>query len=490
MKSLSELTNERHLIETCAATLEWDQETMMPEQGVTYRAEQLGWLSAQAHHLQTSQQWSDALAAAIENCDQADQIQWLNLKEMQRRADLARRLPNALVQEFTQTSALAKQAWAHAREHSDFSSFAPSLQQLIDLSRQKADCLGFENEPYDALLNEHERGSNSEKIAELFAGLRSELCDIAHEATARSAKRRTPLPDGPYPQARQEELNQRIAESIGFSFAAGRIDRTAHPFCTTLGPRDVRLTTRYDEQDFTSSLFGVLHEAGHGLYEQNLPSHSLGTPACEAVSLGIHESQSRLWENHVGRSECFWQQWFPVACDLFPQLRTLRFQEFMSHIHRASYSLIRVEADEATYDLHVMLRFEIERQLFRGDMRVDQIPSVWNELVQKSFGLSVPNDAAGCLQDIHWSMGGFGYFPTYTLGNIRAAQLFNRAVQQPMIAKDCQRADYLSLLEWLTQNIYRHGALHDPDALMLMATGQPSVSCDHLQHLRQRYLTD
>lgn len=488
MKSLAELAHECHLIQSTAAVLDWDQETQLPEHGVSFRSEQLGWLSAQAHQLQTSSAWSEALEAACANCDATDTTALLNLQEMRRRHQLALKLPTALVRDFAQVSSQAKQAWAAAREQSNFSAFAPHLQKLIDLSREKAQHWGYTNEPYDALLNEHERGSTCASIGMLFDQLLPDLCAIAHEATSRSARLNPNLPAGPYSIAQQQALNRRIAESIGFSFAAGRIDTTAHPFCATLGPRDVRLTTRYDEHDFTSSLFGVLHEAGHGLYEQNLPSSPLGMPACEAVSLGIHESQSRLWENHVGRSAHFWQRWFPIACDYFPQLRQQKFEDFMAYIQRAQPSLIRVEADEATYDLHVVLRFEIERLLFRDEISVYDIPAIWNERVQQRLGLQVTNDADGCLQDIHWSMGGFGYFPTYTLGNIHAAQLFDYAQQSPHIAQDVQNANYQSLLDWLIQHIHRHGALHDPDILITMATGKPPTTQHHLQHLRARYL--
>jgi carboxypeptidase Taq len=270
----------------------------------------------------------------------------------------------------------------------------------------------------------------------------------------KSAAHAVKLPPGPYPVADQQRFNQRIAAAIGFDFEAGRIDTTTHPFCTTLGPHDVRLTTRYDEDDFTSSLFGVLHESGHGMYEQGLPADDFGLPSGSAVSLGIHESQSRLWENHIGRSRAaFWEHWYPAAVETFPQLAAFPLESFLAHI-RAPFSPIRVEADEATYDLHIILRFNLERRLLNGELAVADVPAAWNEGFRELFGFAPENDALGCLQDIHWSMGGLGYFATYTLGNINAAQLFAAARKSPAIAAACDSADYAPLLAWLRENVH------------------------------------
>jgi carboxypeptidase Taq len=249
----------------------------------------------------------------------------------------------------------------------------------------------------------------------------------------------------------------------------------------------VRLTTRYDETDFTSSLFGVLHEVGHGLYEQGLPTEEFGRPSGTAVSLGIHESQSRLWENHVGRSRAFWERWLPRAAELFPNLRKLPLDDFLAAIHRAEFSFIRVEADEATYDLHILLRFNIERQLLNGTLSVNQVPKAWNDQFEILFGLRPPDDAHGCLQDIHWSLGGLGYFATYTLGNLNAAQLYARANQDRTIYSSTNSANYAPLLEWLRRNIHSHGSAFLPNELMKKATGQGTDATAYLNHLSERF---
>ena len=296
------------------------------------------------------------------------------------------------------------------------------------------------------------------------------------------------LPAGPYPVAAQQRFNARVAAALGYDFEAGRIDTTTHPFCTGLGPRDVRLTTRYDEEDFTSSLFGVMHEAGHGMYEQGLPADDYGLPSGTAVSLGIHESQSRLWENQVGRSRAFWEQWYPVAREDFPQLADFPLEDFLAYIWQAAFSPIRVEADEATYDLHIILRFGLERRMLSGALAVKDVPAAWNEEFKALFGFAPENDRQGCLQDIHWSMGGLGYFSTYTLGNLAAAQLYAAARRDAAVAAAVDRAEYGPLLAWLRREVHAHGAVLDPSALITRATGEAPSRRHYVAHLRARYL--
>lgn len=483
---LHDLARERTIIGTAASTLGWDQETYMPPQGASHRAAQLAWLSARGHELATSTTWKHALRDALAEDSGHDPRKTANLREMERLLKRAEALPVELVSRATHASSMAKHAWADARRRSDFSTFAPHLQTLLDIAREKAEHWGYASEPYDALLEDYERGTSTAEVAALFDAIRPDLQTIAHEAIECTSSRPVTLPAGPYPIARQQSLNQLIAEAVGFDFEAGRIDTTTHPFCTTLGPRDVRLTTRYDEEDFTSSLFGVLHEAGHGLYEQGLNPDELGLPGGDAASLGIHESQSRLWENHVGRSRSFWNHWWPVALEHFPQLEAINLDEFLDYLNRAARSFIRVEADETTYDLHIILRFQLERQLLRGELAVKDVPAIWNEEFHKSFGMTPPDDTHGCLQDIHWSMGGLGYFPTYTLGNIHSAQLFAAAQKDNDIRTATSRADYQPLLQWLRTNIHSYGATRTSAELITGATGKKPSATAYLAHLRNR----
>lgn len=484
IQRLRTLARERALVATSAAVVGWDQETYLPDDSHPWRAEQLAWLSEKAHELGTSAAWGEALAAAEdEGSDPA------LTAAMRRDYDRSAKLPGELVAREAHASALGKQAWADARSRSDFPAFAPHLVTLLDIAREKAERWGYPSEPYDALLDPYERGATAAGIATLFDTLRPSLRELAAAAVERSQRRDARLPAGPYPIASQIAFNAEVATSLGFDFRAGRIDTTTHPFCTTLGPRDVRLTTRYDENDFTSSLLGVMHEAGHGLYEQGLPPEEVGLPSGEAASLGIHESQSRLWENHVGRSRPFWEKWLPAAARHFPQLAGLDLDDFLAAIHRAGFSFIRVEADEATYDLHILLRFDIERRLVSGDLAVDDIPAAWNEGFRDLFGTVPPDDAHGCLQDIHWSMGGLGYFPTYTLGNLNAAQLFAAATSVPAIRDGVAKASYAPLLTWLRENVHAKGAVLSPADIIRHATGKEPSPAAHLDHLRARYLS-
>ena len=486
--SIFERARELSLVRSTASVIGWDQETYLPPAGVGFRARQLSWLSARAHEMATSDDWQRDLEAAEAADDGTDPKLTANLRELRRQFDRARKLPVELVARESSATSLAKHAWADARKRSDFPAFAPHLSGLLDIAREKAELWGYQGEPYDALLEKYERGTSTAAVAALFDSIRSDLRDIAARAVEKSARRAAPLPSGPYPIAGQQQLNATIAEAIGFDFKAGRIDTTTHPFCTTLGPGDVRMTTRYDENDFTSSLFGVLHEAGHGMYEQGLPADDFGLPSGSSLSLGIHESQSRLWENHVGRSREFWEKWYPLAVGIFPQLDGFPLDDFLAHLWRAEFSPIRVEADEATYDLHILLRFGLERRMLRGELPVNDVPEAWNEEFRALFGFSPSCDREGCLQDIHWSMGGLGYFATYSLGNLNSAQLFAAARRDPAIATACDAADYRPLLAWLRENVHRHGAVYDPPELMKRATGTEPSATDYLAHLRKRYL--
>lgn len=486
--SLTHRLHQISLFSTSAATLSWDQETNLPPAAADYRAAQLSALSAHAHQLATSPEFLADLETAENQNDNTKPSHTANLRELRRNHTRNSKIPTELIARQSTAQSAAHHAWIHARKNSDFSHFAPHLQTLLNLALEKADLWGYQTEPYDALLEDYEPHTSTASIITLLDNLQTSLTPLSAAAVEKTKTINPKLPPGPYPVAAQKAFNQTIAEATGFDFNAGRIDTTTHPFCTTLGPRDTRLTTRYDETDLTSSLFGVLHEAGHGLYEQGLPNADFGLPSGTAVSLGIHESQSRLWENHVGRSLTFWQKHYPTAQQHFPQLANFPLEKFLQHIHRANYSPIRVEADEATYDLHIILRFNIERLLLNRQISIDQVPSTWNDLFQKLFGFTPKNDTHGCLQDIHWSMGGIGYFPTYTLGNINAAQLFHTANQNPDIATATQNADYAPLLQWLQKNIHQHGSTLTPTQLIQNATATPPTTTPYLNHLKSRYL--
>lgn len=485
--TLVEINKEISLLHSTSASLDWDQETYIPSKALAYRAEQIAYISGKAFELSTNEAYANALCRA-EDTASPSLTEQANLREWRHQFNRATSLSQELVERDSKTTSLAKSAWTEAREKSDFKIFSPHFEKLLSLAKEKAELWGYEDEVYDALLGNYERGAKTKDIVTVFDSFEPQIISLASDATAKSAHSCSRKLEGPFPIDQQKILNREIAQSIGFDFDAGRIDTTTHPFCTTLGPQDIRLTTRYYEHDFTASLFGVMHETGHGLYEQGLPTNDYGLPSGSAVSLGIHESQSLLWEAHVGRSRPFWQHWLPRAKELFPQLADWTVDEFLNTINQANYSPIRVDADEATYDLHILLRFNIERKLLNGEISVNDIPAIWNEGFEKSFNTRPKNDAEGCLQDIHWAMGGLGYFPTYTMGNLNASQLFQAATKIPAINDAFQAANFLPLLEWMRSNIHAHGSTYLPQDLMLKASGENTNVEHHLAHLRQRFL--
>ena len=492
MKAYQDLVSrfrEAARIKSIQSILGWDQETFLPDKAAPWRGDQLAWLAGTHHRLVTAPEIEAALAACEDHGFPDDSPEAVNVRGWRRDYRLATRLPAEFVEELSRTTAKATHVWADARRRSDFAAYQPMLEQLVSLTKQKADLLGWEACRYDALVDEYEPGARTADLTALFASLAPEIAALVGPATEVSARTPADLLAGHYPIAAQQAFNRQVAEAFGFDFTAGRIDTTTHPFCTSLGPCDTRLTTRYDEADFLSSFYGVLHEAGHGLYEQGLDKEHWGLPAGDACSLGIHESQSRLWENHIGGSTAFWQHWLPRAATHFPHLAALAPEQVAAAARRVAPGFIRVDADEVTYDLHIILRFEIETALIGDQLAVADLPAAWNARFRELTDLTVPDDARGCLQDIHWSFAGFGYFATYTLGNLNASQLMH-AARRDVVDLDASLAagHYAPLLGWLRSHVHAHGRRWSAPDLMRHATGAPTTAEHHLAYLRSRFL--
>ncbi|MDB4721578.1 carboxypeptidase M32 [Verrucomicrobiales bacterium] len=487
-QNLIQRSKEIALYSSTSALLGWDQETGIPKKGLNYRAEQCAFLGGKAHSLFTDSQVGNWISRCEDEGACTDSEGLANLREWRWSHDRAVKLSSEFIEESERVRSHAMSAWSESRKKNDFKIFSPHLEKIIKINQKKAESYGYSDHPYDALIEGYERGSKTEMIKELFDRLKPSLREIGEAAARKSTNISSQILKGDYPIKAQEKFNHEIAESFGFDFNAGRIDAAVHPFCSGIAPGDTRLTTRYDTKDFSSSLYGVLHEVGHGLYEQGLPE-KFASPSGKAVSLGIHESQSRLWENHVGRAPSFWKSWYPRAAQIFPSLQEINEEEIISSTLRSEPSFIRVEADEATYDLHIILRFEIEKDLISGDLKVADLPECWNAKFMEFFGLRVENDADGCLQDIHWSMGALGYFPTYTIGNLGAAQLYAKAIEDdPEIPTQLNVGEYSKLLNWLRINIHSKGSTLLPDDLIENATGESLSESYHLEHLQSRYL--
>jgi len=472
--------------------LGWDEQTYMPPAGAAHRANQLSLLAGMCHERATSPVIGELLGE-VEGAllvRDADSPVAANVREARRDYDRATKLPRRLVEELSYTATLSQQAWIEARKKSNFGDFQPWLQKMVALKREEAQAIGFgKGVPYDALLDTFEPGMTAADVTRLFSPLREELVKLIAAISASQRRPNREIITRRYPVDAQREFSIAAARQMGFDFEAGRLDTAAHPFCSGFGPGDTRLTTRYDEHHFPGALFGTLHEAGHGIYDQGLDRAAFGVPVGSACSLGIHESQSRMWENFVGRSKPFWDHFYPRAQTAFPEaLAGTPQNEFYRAINDVQPSFIRVEADEATYNLHILLRFDLERPLVAGDLQPADVPGAWNETFTKYFGITPPDDARGCLQDIHWSGGMIGYFPTYALGNMYAAQFFAAASREiPDLPASFAHGEFRELKEWLNEKIHRRGRQFRAQRLVEVVTGESLSPQPLVRHLHQKF---
>ncbi|GAB6875358.1 carboxypeptidase M32 [Thermaerobacter litoralis] len=471
--------------------LNWDEEVNMPPGGAAARAEQKATLNRLAHEAFTAPevgQWLDELAAWEAQLDPESDAAAL-LRVTRRDYERSRRVPPDLVAELARASSQGYQAWVEARQQRRFAVFAPALARLIELRRQMADALGYPEERYDALLEGHEPGMRTRQVRELFARLKEGLVPLVQAIAERQDRVRDDFLQGDFPDADQWALTVEALEAIGFDFQRGRQDRSIHPFTAPLSTGDVRLTTRINPGLFGPAFFSSLHEGGHGLYEQGFPPAWHRTPLADGASSAVHESQSRLWENVIGRSREFWAFFFPRVQARFPhQLAGVDAEAMYRAVNRSRPSLIRVDADEVTYNLHIMLRFELELALLAGDLPVDELPAAWREKTRAYLGLEPADDVEGVLQDIHWSWGGFGYFPSYALGNLIAAQLWEAALQdEPALPQRIARGELGAVLAWMREHVHRHGARYEPLELVRRATGAELSEQPFLRYIRRKY---
>ena len=490
-EKLIEHLKQTSLLTSCAHLLGWDEQTQLPPQGAELRANQMALLAGMIHEQATAPRVGELLSELADADDIAPETpQAANIREAQHAYDRETKLPKRLVEELSRVTTLSQQAWVEARKENDFAQFQPWLEQVVALKREEAQAVGYgDGVPYDALLDTYEPAMTTAQVQAAFDGLRDDLVPLV-QAIADSGKQPpVEILQRSFPVDVQREFGRRAASAIGFDFGAGRLDEAAHPFCSGIGPGDCRLTTRYDEQFFSQAFFGTLHEAGHGIYEQGLDRDAFGTPMGHSVSLGIHESQSRMWENFVGRSRAFWEHFFGPAQEQFPDaFGNVALDDFYAAINDVRPSFIRVEADEVTYNLHIMLRFELEQPLIAGDLQPSDVPGVWNETFERYFGITPESDAVGCMQDVHWSAGLIGYFPTYALGNMYAAQFFNKAkADLGDLDRQFAQGDFDPLRDWLREQIHQRGQLYRAGRLLEVVTGEQLDSKPLTTNLREKF---
>ncbi|WP_158058091.1 carboxypeptidase M32 [Halorussus halophilus] len=480
VKRLSNVSN-------AGMVLGWDQEVMMPEGGTPARSQQRSALSTLSHELLTSDEMGEMLDE-LEDEDLTDE-QAAVVRETRRRYDRATKVPEELVEEISQTSSEAMPVWEEAKEEDNFETFAPTLEKLVELKRQYAEHIDPERDPYEVLFEEYEPYLGIEKAEEVLDQLREELVPLVDAVRESDADLAVDTFEGEFDVDTQEELARDVLDTLGYDWEHGRLDTAPHPFSSG-NQFDARVTTRFNPEEPLGALMATVHEFGHATYTLGLPREQYGTPLGESRDMTVHESQSRLWENHVGRSEAFWERFLPKVQERFPEKLEGASVEDVYEAANEVYenNLIRVEADELTYHMHILVRFEIERDLIRGDLDVEDVPEVWNDKYEEYLGIRPDTDAEGCLQDIHWSHGDFGYFPTYSLGSVLASQLFAHAEDDiEGLYDQVREGDFDELHDWLTENVHQHGSQYTTDDLVQEATGEEYTADYFLDYVKRKY---
>ena len=471
------------------ALLHWDNEVYAPSKSADFRAQQIATLSAAAHELATSAKLGNLLEELNANIAQLTEQQAKNVKLSLKDYKDATKLSTDFVKKYAKAKAEAYQAWIAARKANDFKVFAPALKTVVTLLKEQTELLGYEEHPYNALLDQYEIGATVAQLDPLFKQIREELVTFAKELKEKGQATNADFLFKNYNKDKQWDLGIQLLKDMGFDFEAGRQDISVHPFTTNFSPLDVRVTTAIDENQPMSMIGSCIHEGGHALYEQGLPASHYGLPLANAVSLGIHESQSRLWENNIGLSLNYWTYQYPKFQTLFPEnLANVDLNTFYAAINQVAPNLIRIQADELHYHLHILVRYEIEKALIEGSIEVEDLSQIWNTKYKEFLGVEVPNDLNGVLQDVHWCEGLMGYFPTYSLGSFYAAQFFHKACQDiPTLETEIANGDTSKLLAWLRENIHQYGRQYTPTELSIKATGEPLNVQYFIDYVKAKY---
>lgn len=472
------------------STLGWDQEVMMPAGAGEARAKQIAALAGVIHERMTDPALGECLNELKEkDSDALSELERCNIREALHSYELETKVSKRLVQELAELSSRGQGIWVMARQENKFSDFAPVLKRFLELKQEWAQCVSPDLKPYDANIDLFERGTTMVRITPVFERLKQELIPLIHAIQAHSYQPDTAFLQGRFALDKQEALARKISQDIGFNFEQGRMDVSVHPFCGGSHPTDVRITTRYKDSNFVESLYAVIHETGHALYEQGRPYELGDLPASESLTMGIHESQSLFWERMIAQSKPFCQHYFETIRAAFPDnLKSATVDSFYRAINTCKPDFIRVEADEVTYPLHIILRYEIEKGLFDGSMQVDDLPHIWNELMQKYLGIQPPTDALGVLQDSHWSGGAFGYFPSYTLGAMYACQFYQTLLsEQPDTERNIAKGNFAPIKNWLNEKIHRQGRLYSPQELVQRVTGEALNPDYFVDYLKRKY---
>lgn len=488
LQELKDYIKNMELMDQATGIIYWDMRVGMPKKAVEQRSELVGYLSSESYKLATSskvKKFIDFFECCI---DELTIVEKAMISELKKKYEDVKKIPEHRYKEFVIACSKSETAWEEAKEKGDFEIFRPHLEKIVDFQREFIEYKGYVDNKYDCLLDDYERGITVKKLDELFVELRDAIVSLLNKIKNSKVKIDDSFLREKCTKDSQEEFGKFILKEMGYDFQAGRIDESVHPFTINFGNRDVRITTHYYEDDFRSALFSSIHEGGHAIYEQDIPDELIGTGLATGVSMGIHESQSRFYENIIGRSKAFWKHFFPEAQKRFPQFRDVSLEDFYKAINIIEPSLIRTEADELTYSLHIIIRYEIEKALINGVIEVKDLPRVWNEKYKEYLGVEPSNDSEGILQDMHWSDGSFGYFPSYALGNLYGAQMLSKMLEDmPNTYKEIENGNLDIIHKWLRNNVHKYGSVYKPAELIKIITGQELISKYFIEYLNKKY---
>lgn len=491
LQKLKNKLSELAYLNSANSLLHWDQEVHMPDSAVEARSKASSNLSKLIHEKFTSEEFEQLVKEANKSMEEdklTDEEEAI-VREVCREFKREKKLSSKFVEELTEVTSQAQEAWKQAKQEQDFSVFQPHLEKIIELKRKEAELVGYDDSPYDALLDTYEPYMKTSELESVFSELKDFLVPFLEQIQQSEAEIEDGLLDQEFPIEKQKEFSTEVIQEMGFDLDKGVVEESVHPFTLSLHPSDVRFTSKFQRDDLQMSILSTIHEAGHALYEQGLPAENFGTPLAEAASVGIHESQSRIWELMVGSSSEFWQNFYPKLQEKFSgQLEDYTYQDFYKAINKVEPGLIRVKADEVTYNLHIILRFELEKALIEEEIEVDQLPELWNQKIKDYLGIEVPSVSAGVLQDIHWSLGNIGYFPTYALGTVYAAQFYKTAQDEiENLDKKITNGNFKEFRGWLRENIHIHGKYYKPKQLTKQASGE-ELNCQHfISYLKYKY---
>lgn len=487
LKEFREYVGKLEYLNQAIGVLYWDMRVGIPKKGIESRSEVVGYLSGEAYKLETSDKMKEFIDY-FEKVEGLDDVSRAMVEHTKKSYEQTKKIPEDRYKEYVILSSKSEAAWEEAKDKSDFEMFRPYLEKVVGFTKEFINYWGYEDNKYDTLLDLYEAGITVEKLDRVFGELRDAIVDLLNRIKQSGVTIKDDFFKMNFSKESQDEFGKFVLNKMEYDFEAGRVDESVHPFTINFGNKDVRITTKYLENEFRSALFSSIHEGGHAIYEQDIPDELEGTGLATGTSMGIHESQSRFYENIIGRSKEFWTYFYPEAKKRFPQFENVSFEDFYKGINTVEPSLIRTEADELTYSLHVIIRYEIEKMLINDKIEVKELPSIWNSKYKEYLSVEPRNDAEGVLQDMHWSDGSFGYFPSYALGNIYGAQFLNKMEKDmPDMYERIEKGDLSQVHQWLKENIHKHGAVYKPAELIKMVTGEELTAKYFIEYLNKKY---